>query len=371
MNNAGFRIQTVQKTKSDTPFQIPNFNLSPAAKIGISTALALSALGGFLLLRRGHKKSVPESAVLNHKKEFDKIVILAKQVQKADHEKFTGREFITYLQLKIGLISSQEDGLYKSIRFLKVAISSKRFYDQIFVVETQYLSRKQQEFYRFADNLISQSVFGEDFRQKIEAKLTATLPDILKDEGKKAIQAYAKSLVELSHCEYGLELLAQFKRYEMSSYSAIRTINDLVDKFMHMDLTDSNVLLPDIMLKIDALEQLTAIVGIPKKFVNPDGFVKIFHFITLEAKQEDTARQFKRLLTMIGQWRPVYRQLQDIRRFYNPKEYWLPKEFSLKIPGEDIFAKYKALVPQIVDSQEYFIEVGYRDRNDFGMAAFF
>jgi hypothetical protein len=157
----------------------------------------------------------------------------------------------------------------------------------------------------------------------------------------------------------------------MSSYSAIRTINDLVTKFERMDLTDSNVLFPDIMLKIDALNQLAAIVGVPEIFVNPEGFVKILHFMTLETKQEDTARQFKRLVTMIGQWRPVYQRLQNIRRFYDPKEYRLPKKFCLKIPGEDIFAKYKALVPQIVETQQDFIEFNYRDRNDFGLTSFF
>jgi hypothetical protein len=165
--------EALQRTKSDTPFQVSNFNLPPATQIGIGTVLTLSTLGGFFFLRGGRKKSVPESAILNHDKEFDKIIVLAKQVQQADHEKFTGREFITYLRIKIGLISNQENGLYKSIQFLKLAISSKRYYDQIFVVETQFLGRKQQEFYRFANDFINQNVFGEEFLQKIEAKLTA------------------------------------------------------------------------------------------------------------------------------------------------------------------------------------------------------
>ena len=364
----------VQTPKSDPPFQFPNFNLPLTAQIGIGTVLVLFTLKGFFFSKpkvKVYKNSVPDSDIFNYNQEFKKITVLAKQVQETDNEKFTDREFINYLKLKIGLISSRENGLYKSIQFLQIAIASKRHFDQIFVVEARYLARKQQELYQFAYDLIDQNIIGEDFRQQIEAKLTTTLPNIPTEEGKSALQVYVSSLVELSHAEYALQLLSQFKRYEMFSYALIRAINDLTTKFESMDLTDSHVLLPDIMLKLEALEHLAAIVDIPKNFANPEGFLQIFYFMALENKQQDTARQFKRFIASIERWKPAYRTLQNIRNFYNPKSYLLPKEFSLKIPGESIFNNYKSLVPQLVDIQQPSIEAEYKDRNDFGIMSFF
>jgi hypothetical protein len=363
---------TTQTPKSETPFRFPNFNLSLAAPIGIGTVLVLATLGRFFFSKpKVYKQPVPNSDLLNHTQAFENIIVLAKQVQEADNEKFTDREFVNYLRIKIGLISSQENGLYKSIQFLQIAIANKRHFDQVFVVEARYLARKQQELYQFVDNLIDRNILGEDFRQQIESKLTDVLLDIPTDAGKSALQVYINSLIELSHAEYALQLLAQFKRYEMSSYALIRAINDLTTKFESMDLTESDVLLPDIMLKLDSLEDLAAIVDIPKNFVNPEGFVKIFYFMALENKQQETARQFKRFIATIEQWKPVYRTLQNIRGFYNPREYNVPKEFSLNIPGESIFNNYKALVPQLVNSQVAVIEAEYKDRNDFGIMAFF
>ncbi len=363
---------TTQTPKSDTPFRLPNFNLSLAAPIGIGMVLVLATLGRFFFSKpKVYKQPVPDSDMLNHSREFENIIVLAKQVQEADNEKFTDREFINYVRIKIGLISSQENGLYQSIQFLQIAIANKRHFDQVFVVEARYLARKQQELYQFVDNLIDRNILGEEFRQQIEVKLTDVLLDIPTDEGKSALKVYVNSLIELSHAEYALQLLAQFKRYEMSSYALIRAIDNLTTKFESMDLTDSEILLPDIMLKLDALEHLAAIVDIPKNFANPEGFVKIFYFMALENKQQDTARQFKLFIAKLEQWKPVYRTLKNIRNFYNPNEYAVPEEFSLKIPGESIFNNYKALVPQIVDSKQPVIEAEYKDRNDFGIMAFF
>lgn len=315
-NTQAAEILSIPTTKSDTTFRFPNFSSPPAVKIGIGTVLVLLTLGGFLFSKKKvQKQSVPNSDVLKHHQQFEQITFLAQQVQQADDEKFTRREFTTYLQLKIGLISSQEDGLYKSIQFLKTAISSKRHFDQIFVVEARYMARQQQQLYQFADDLVSQGIFGEEFRQQIEAKLTIALSGTPTDEGKSALNVYTNSLIELSHSEYGLELLGQFKRYEMFSYALIRTIHELAAKFESMDLTDSNVLLPDIMLKLDAIEQMAAIVDIPKIFANHEGFVKIFHFMALEDKHQETTGQFKRLISMIERWKPVYRELQSIRGF--------------------------------------------------------
>jgi hypothetical protein len=364
------RIQASQEVDSSTPNEVPNFNLTPAAQLGIGAVSVLALGGAFLAIKAIHKQPVPEHDVLSHHLEFDKITAIAKQAQKADDEKFSGREFLAYMRAKIELLRSQANGLYKSSQFLKALISAKRYFDQISVVETRYLGRKQQEFYRFVNTLLEQSVFGKDFLQQMDAKLNTILPEVVNDEGRDALKVYANALVELSNYEYGLQLLAQFNRYEMSSYVLIRIINDLVVKFGQMHLTNHDILLPDIMLNFSALEQIASIIEMPKAFINPEGFSKIFHFITLEIKQQDTLRQFKRFLSILEQWRPVYQQLLYIRRLYSPKKYRLPGEFCLKIPGENIFEKYKKLIPEVLETK-LFIEVTYRERNDFGQVDFF
>jgi hypothetical protein len=365
------RSQTIHQTASSIPLQASNFSFPPAVQIGVGAVLVLSALGGAVFaLKAVLKPPVPEESVLSHHQEFDQVTTLAQHVQKMDSEKFSGREFITYIRTKVELSHPKAKGLYKSIQFLKAATAAKRNFDQISVVETRYLGRKQQEFYRFVDDLLTQNVFGEDFRQRIEAKLTTTLPEVVNDQGRDALKVYVSALVDLSHFEYGLELLVQFKRYELSSYLLLRTINDLLTKFAQLHLTDANILVPDVTQSFALFEQLAPIIEMPKTHVNPEGFAKVFHFMVLELKQEDTHRQFHRFMIALSKWRLVYQKLQDIRRLYDPKKYRLPKEFRLKIPGENILEKYKTLMPQVLDSKQY-VEVTYREKNDFGIVDFF
>jgi hypothetical protein len=291
-----------------------------------------------------YKLPVSESSKFVHRREFAKISVLARQAQQIDHEKFTGKEFLTYLRVEAELTQSQVTGLYQSAQYLKAALAAKRYFDQIWQVEMQYLGRKQQEFYHFVEGLLAQPLPGDEFREQLNDTLTLTLPDVVNEQGRSALKSYAKAIYDLSHYEYGLELLHQFKRYDLVDYMILRDIDALIAKLKLMDLTHEQVVLPDIILNFEAFEQLAPIIRLPQPLVTPEGFANLVHFMALEAKHQVAYQQFKQLVTVLEKWRGVYDQLQEIRRSHSPKQYRLPQEFCLKLPGENIFEKYRTVI---------------------------
>jgi hypothetical protein len=299
------------------------------------------------LVQAVYKPLVSESSQYMHQREFAKISTLAAQAKRIDHEKFTGREFLTYLRVEAELTHSQVGGLYQSAQFLKAAIAAKRHFDRIWQIEVQYYGSKQQEFYDFTDDLLKNSVFLDDFRQQLSEKLEATLPDVVNEQGRTVLKTYAKAILDLSQYEYGLELLKQFKRYELSDFVVLRDIDNLVTKFVkfkQMDLTSSSVVLPDIIHNFASVERLAPIICMPQPLINPEGFANLIHFMALEIKHQVAYRQFKQLVAVLEKWQPVYEQLIEIRRSCSPHRYRLPKEFSLQVPGEYIFEKYKSVL---------------------------
>jgi hypothetical protein len=299
------------------------------------------------LISTFYKPPVPEGMVFVHNRELEHINPLAKQVISVDQEKFTSKEFITYLKIRIELLhgnTSDATGMQRSAKLLRAALAAKRYFEQIWQVEMRYLSSKQQEVYRFVDDLLKQKVYDAEFRHQLQNKLELTLPDVKSEEGKNALNSYVKALSGLSEYEFGLELLELFKQYQLADYVVLRTVDELLAKLKRLDLTDSKVLKPDIMLHFEAFEQLAPIIQMPRNRVDPDSFTALVHFMVLEVKHQASYGEFSQLTAILEKWAKPYQRLLEVRAGYSSKDYRLPKEFCLDIPGLHIYQKYESVL---------------------------
>lgn len=299
------------------------------------------------LISNFYKPPVPEGMVFVHHREWEQIEPLAKQAVSIDREKFTSKEFITYLKVRKQLLQGEGKEMHelqRSAKLLRAALAAKRYFEQIWQVEMRYLSSKQQEVYRFVDELISQKIYNDDFRQQLQARVEKVLPDVKSEEGKKALQSYLTALCGLSEYEFGLELLELFKQYQLADYVVLRTVDELLNKLKRIDLTDERVVKPDIMTNFDAFEQLAPIIQMPRNKVDPESFTMLVHFMVLEVKHQSSYGEFKQLTSVLEKWVKPFQRLVEIRAGYDPKEYRLPKEFCMEVPGRPVYQKYEAVI---------------------------
>ncbi|MCG9891972.1 MAG: hypothetical protein MH252_12945 [Thermosynechococcaceae cyanobacterium MS004] len=294
------------------------------------------------LLESFYKPKVPDGMVFIHNREVERLSPLAEQASAIDSEKFTSKEFIQFLKIR-GLLyqdSGAYQGLENSLRLLTTAIEAKVCFETIWQVEFRYLSSKQQECYRCVDRLLIDEIRGQEFQDILQAKVDEVLPDINSEEGKRAINSYLDAMIRLSRQDFGLELLALFKQYEMSDYVVLVKADKILTQVEKGDLTDYRVALIPVTENYDALEKLAPIISLPKEKTDPDVLARIFHFAALVTKHQKSYLQFQQLVAVLLQWQDPYKSVCKIRQDYNVEAYRQPKEFTQKIPGELTYEKY-------------------------------
>lgn len=138
------------------------------------------------------KPKVPEDAIALHNKTFKEIADLAHKAEKIDNEKFGQKEFILYLKLRYkvsqGVKEYQNLGL--NIKYLEAAIIAQNSYLKIEQTELRYRSRKQQAFYQFVIDNITDNIDKNVFQEQVKTKLAEVIPLVNTEEGKEALKAY-------------------------------------------------------------------------------------------------------------------------------------------------------------------------------------
>jgi hypothetical protein len=98
------------------------------------------------------------------------------------------------------------------------------------------------------------------------------------------------------------------------------------------------------MAHFDAFEQLAPIIQMPRNKIDPENFTALVHFMVLEVKHQSSYGEFKQLTTVLEKWVKPFQRLIEIRADYDPKNYRLPQEFYLPVPGQAVYQKYEALI---------------------------
>ncbi len=295
------------------------------------------------------KTPVNEGVIFLHNREMSDAAILAKTARAIDNDKFTKDEFLLFIKIKyyVGRDLEDYEGLSDSIKLLQVAIEAKNSYILLDQTESRYCSSKQQELYRFVEQQLQDQVEGEQLQTRIKEKLADILPHIKTDEGRLALESYVQQLEKLSRQELGLKLLALFKTYNLTDYSTLRVVSDIVNQLREQETTDIKSLVSLVMTNYDTFERLGQIIGITEKRSTPETYARMIQYITLSFRHEISFSKFEELISVLKRWSRHYQAIMGIRNEHPQKQYSLPREFFSPIPGVDIYEKYrKSLVDQ-------------------------
>ncbi|VEP17405.1 conserved hypothetical protein [Hyella patelloides LEGE 07179] len=289
------------------------------------------------------KEKVPDSAITLHNRTLKQITNFAKKAEKIDDEKFGNQEFMLYVKLKkqVDKGTQEYQQICQSIKYLEVAIAAQGSYLRIEQTELRYRSRKQQAFYQFVTDNITDDVDKSAFQDRVKRKLAEVIPLVNSQEGREALQTYTTEINKVSQHDLGLKLLSLFKKYQLEDFTILRKVSDLVEQVNAQDLLEDKNLMVLILENYDVLEKLAPILQIAEKDIQPEFFAKILQYMGLVRRHEKAFQKFQELIKVLQQWQKPFNSLKIIREQYPSSEYKLPKEFSEKIPGLNIYKKYE------------------------------
>ncbi|HAC63748.1 MAG TPA: hypothetical protein DCF68_09460 [Cyanothece sp. UBA12306] len=295
------------------------------------------------LLQKFNKPEVDENSLALHNREMLDLRVFAKTAAAIDNEKFSNEEFLIFVKVKCMLRKgiNEYDGLFNSVELLKVAIEAKDSFIAIDQTELRYRGSKQQQFYQYVEQLLNDHENNESFQNNVQAQLADIVDQIKSEQGKKAIESYAKHLIKLSEHELGLKLLSLFKAHELADYSILRIISEMIQGLNKQDLRDFKGLMSLVMVNYQIFEQLRKIIELSDRQNTPEVYARMIQYIALSQRHTLSYLKFEDLVKVMRKWIHPYQAIVDIRQTYSAKEYKLPKEFTEPLPGVEIYEKYK------------------------------
>jgi hypothetical protein len=292
------------------------------------------------------KEDIPESTIALYNNSFSSLKNISALVRTMDNEKFSSREFVTFLNLHRQFESNvgAYEGLKYSIDLLRVALETKESFLKIEATETRYRSYSQQEFYEYVYEYLQQDLSSEDFQELIQRQMNEIMPKIKTDEGKAAIQSYANQLDIVCKDKLGLKLLFLFKQYDLSNFALLRTVSEIADTFYDKDLDSIKEFMVVVQLNAELFLKLGQIIQVPISKNKPDTYAVMLQYIALKNRHQKSYGQFQQLIELLNQWQRFYHSLITIRQQYPFQEYKQPAIFKEEIPCLNIYEKYQSHV---------------------------
>jgi hypothetical protein len=298
------------------------------------------------LTAKWRRPTVLESDAFVHKRDFDKLTQIAKDLESLDADRFTSREFVAFIKLKSQI--AQKKGEYANfdevIDFIKVSMVTQNSFLKIEQTESRYCSGTQQQLYKYTAELLKQNIEPKDFQNKLSAKLDELLPQLKTEEGQLALKSYLAELTKISEYNLGLVFLAKLKTYQVGEYSILRGIANTIEQVNGETVLDFDSLMMIILQKEDLFAKFGKIVGVEEEHNKPETYTKMIQYMCLQTRHEAAYTQFSSALNIMKNWKESAKNVQDVRDKYDPKEYAMPKEFTAEIPGMSFYNKYKKIL---------------------------
>ena len=289
------------------------------------------------------KPKVPEKAVTLHNKTYRELKSIANRALRIADEKFGSEEFMLYTKIK----KQVEQGIneYKtigqSIRYLEVAIAAQSSFLKLESTELRFRSRKQQQFYNFVTDTISDDIDKDAFRDRVKNKLAQILPLLNSEEGRNALQSYLKEVNEISQHDLGLKLFSLFKKYQLDDFTILRTVSDITQQLESQDLFKIQGLTILVLEHYEVFEKLAPIIGVSQEEQSPETFAKMIQYMGLASRYSKAYQEFELLLKTLKKWEKPYKSVKLIREQYSANEYRIPPQFSTELPGVALYEKYQ------------------------------
>ncbi|MEB3161312.1 MAG: hypothetical protein VKL20_07620 [Synechocystis sp.] len=304
--------------------------------------------GGLMeeLIQAGGKEELPEAVLLDRRKQLTDMLVFAKTAEAINSKQFLADEFVSYIKIKYMLAKEMGEyaGLNKSTSYLQLAINAKDLLIYIDQTELRYRGFKQQEFYEKVAALLKKGDNPAVFRQQLEADAVEAIAQTKTEEGQEALTNYVNNLKQISDNPLGLQLLNRFRAFQLSDYSILSTISDMIRRIEVKHVYDINRLTMLASDNYNLFEKLSKIIQVPAPKINPRSFAIMLQFIALTHQYEITALKFEELVRVLRKWKFYYQNIITISQEYPSRQYKYPDEFSEAIPGEELYLQYVKLL---------------------------
>jgi hypothetical protein len=305
------------------------------------------------------KEDVPEEALINRKKHLNDLYIFAKTAEAIDSKAFLDPNFIAYIKIKYMMDNDigEYAGLKQSYRYLKLAINAKDLLIFIDQTELRYRGYKQQEFYNQVVEILKEKDDATTFKQKLESAAVEAIAQTKTPEGQEALTHYVNNFKKISDNPLGLDLLNRFRTFQLSDYSVLANISEMIRKIELRHVYDLNHLVQLANTNIATFDKISQIIQVPPEKNNTRSFAIIVQFIALGHQHQITALKFEELVKVLRQWLKYYSKIMEIQQAYPETDYKQPLEFTTPIPGEAIYRKYLGALTD-KNQQVYYYDLG-------------
>jgi hypothetical protein len=304
--------------------------------------------GGLIedIINLSNKEEIPEEILLSRRKQLTDMLVFAKTAEAINSRQFLEDEFVAYIKIKYMLDKEigEYAGLNKSTRYLQLAINAKDLLIYIDQTELRYRGFKQQEFYEKVAGLLKKGDNPAVFRQQLEAESVEAIAQTKTEEGQEALTHYVNNLKQISDNPLGLQLLNRFRAFQLSDYSILSTISDLIRRIEVKHIYDINRLTMLASDNYNLFEKISKIIQVPAAKINPRSFAIMIQFIALTHQYEITALKFEELVRVLRKWSQYYQRIIAISQEYPSSKYKYPPEFSEPILGEELYINYLKLL---------------------------
>ena len=327
------------------------------SSIGLFTALILVPLAkvfgeildeGIIgdLKEKYGKPEVPEGSVFFHNRALKELTIIARKAERIDSEKFGNGEFLLYVKIKRKIEKKDPESVKfnQSVELLRAAIVAQKSFLRLEQTELRYRSRKQQEFYQFVTDNITDDVDKQEFRNKVKKKLAEIIPLVNSEEGRNALEGYLKEVNIISQYDLGLKLIALFKKYQLADYTILKIVSDLSERLQAKELLDPKNLVSLVIEHYEVFEKLSPIIGIEEENISPETYSKVLQFMGLISRYQESYTKFKQLIEILSKWDKPHKSMMMVREEYTANKYKLPPEFKQEIPGLNVYKKYEKYI---------------------------
>ncbi|MDJ0729144.1 MAG: hypothetical protein QNJ33_04045 [Crocosphaera sp.] len=319
---------------------IPSGNLQDNAekKAYLSSLSLKERLSNFF-----DKEIINPDIILKHNQALDKANTLQIMAQALEHKKFREKDFILLLEIKQKFSEGLDkyQGLNSYLKLFQVAIKAKNSFLSIEKIELLYRSYQQEKFYQLVFHLLKKNVSNERFYQFIHQKFTEVSPKMKTEKEKKALECYLNTLDSLTHKdELGLKLLYLFKKYQLTNYSILEKVSNLVNILQSQNIKNINKLVKIVKKQNQIFDKLGKILEIPEEKKDPLTYATMLQYILLQTKYAKVYCQFEKLMEVLGNWNKSYKTVKSIRQQYSWNQYRQPQDFKKKLVILDLYKKY-------------------------------
>jgi hypothetical protein len=298
------------------------------------------------MVQRFLKEQVPENDIRQHRRDLTNLKYLVQKAEGLDSEKFQNNEFSMFSKIKSYIAHNVYEyaDLNAVVDMLNVAINAQKSFAAIYQVESQFHSKIQQDFYDYVTHYLNKEGLDKiELKKRILHKAEIVCKELKTEEGRAAIATYAAEIVKVSENDFGIELLRLFKKNHMSDYSIIGKIGESIDRLDNTNLVDLDGLMLMVLEKSNAFEKIGAVLDLKEEANSPDTHRKVLQFIGLKKRYQASYAKFQDLLATVKEFHRYYQSISTIREKYPAKQYRIPVEFTVDLPGLKLYKKYMAM----------------------------